>query len=377
MGSRQSTEKTGQIDALDGLRGMAALIVFISHTSQLNLHLIPGVSLFGIGKYGVFLFFVLSAFLLTLPFVRKGPSSFERDALINYGLRRFFRIYPLFFAYILAGLVSTILLARLMPSGGRLGIPFALSPREFADHLLLQKGFGVTWSILVEFRYYFLLPLVAWVFSVLLKGRLLPCLAVGGVAIGVASWLFPPVDKQEFGYSLPEYLPLFFAGSTLAVLHRAWEDSEWSSRAGLRLALDLGAMIGGVIVLSLTPALWGFLVGAQLEHKVFHKHYFLWALLWGVVLMATLHGRGVVRRFFENRFLRYLGSISFSVYLIHIVVLTWAAKKAGNVPAIGWICFAITLVLSHLSWKWIEVPSSRVRWSPRKTSVREPSTRSV
>lgn len=51
--------------ALDGLRGLAALMVVASHGSAGGQHLLPGLSLEGIGKHGVFLFFVLSAFLLT------------------------------------------------------------------------------------------------------------------------------------------------------------------------------------------------------------------------------------------------------------------------------------------------------------------------
>lgn len=366
MNNRQLSESSSQIDAVDGLRGFAALVVFISHASQVGLHLIPGISLFGIGKYGVFLFFLLSAFLLTQPFVRTGKAGFGRDILINYGLRRFFRIYPLYLGYILCGLGSTVVLSRLTSSGARMGIPFALDFREFVDHLLLQRGYSVTWSILVEFRYYFLLPVVAAVLGVLLGGRLIPCVVAGVAAIGLTSWWFPPVDKAEYGYSLPEYLPLFLAGSTLAVVHRAWSDGNWSRHAWLRWCMDFGAIACGLFILARTPTFWGWITGKAMQHDAFHNQYALWALLWAVVLLSVLHGQGMVRKFFEGRFLRYLGTISFSVYLIHIVVLTWADKKAGTVPGIGWISLLVTLGISHLTWKWIEVPSSRIRWSARR-----------
>ena len=57
-GRNLSNEKL-QIDALDGLRGLAVLIVFLSHTSNDGVFLLPSANFSGIGKSGVFLFFVL------------------------------------------------------------------------------------------------------------------------------------------------------------------------------------------------------------------------------------------------------------------------------------------------------------------------------
>ena len=61
-----------QLDSLDGLRGLAALMVFLSHTSNEGIYFSSSFNFSGIGKSGVFLFFVLSSFLLTYPFVKKG-----------------------------------------------------------------------------------------------------------------------------------------------------------------------------------------------------------------------------------------------------------------------------------------------------------------
>ena len=53
------------IKSLDGLRGFAVLLVLLSHMSLVGINLVPGLDFAGIGKAGVYLFFVLSAFLLT------------------------------------------------------------------------------------------------------------------------------------------------------------------------------------------------------------------------------------------------------------------------------------------------------------------------
>jgi peptidoglycan/LPS O-acetylase OafA/YrhL len=54
-----------RLDSIDGLRGFAALMVLASHASAGGMNLLPGLSLEGIGKHGVYLFYVISAYLLT------------------------------------------------------------------------------------------------------------------------------------------------------------------------------------------------------------------------------------------------------------------------------------------------------------------------
>jgi len=169
---RELSDSHFQIDALDGLRGLAVLMVFVSHASKNNMNLLPGLDLSGIGKSGVYLFFLLSSFLLTLPFLAKGKAAFTLRPMANYFVRRFFRIYPLFAFYLLTCILGTWSVVRFQVATPLGGIPFALNWSEMLDHLLLQKGYSVTWSIPVEFRYYFVLPLVAAVFVFIVKARL-------------------------------------------------------------------------------------------------------------------------------------------------------------------------------------------------------------
>ncbi|WP_062067487.1 acyltransferase family protein [Cellvibrio sp. OA-2007] len=180
---RELSDSRFQIDALDGLRGLAVLMVFVSHASKNNMDLLPGFDFSGIGKGGVYLFFLLSSFLLTLPFLEKGKSAFAIRPMVNYGVRRFFRIYPLFVFYLLSCVLGTWLVAYFdiyTPLGG---IPFALNWSDFFAHLLLQKGYSVTWSIPVEFRYYFVLPLVAALYVFIARARLWLALIISAVLI--------------------------------------------------------------------------------------------------------------------------------------------------------------------------------------------------
>ena len=88
MLQREITDKRFQVDALDGLRGMAALIVVFAHSSNIGLHLLPGLTAEGMGKSGVFMFFLLSAYLLTLPMLNMGEKIFSQAHLSLYWQRR-------------------------------------------------------------------------------------------------------------------------------------------------------------------------------------------------------------------------------------------------------------------------------------------------
>ena len=97
------------VKSLDGLRGIAVLFVVLSHSSIEGFFSWSPLDFKGIGKTGVYLFFILSAFLLDRQIIfklRKGQA--DNLYWLNYVIRRFLRIYPLFaVALIVDWLVTT------------------------------------------------------------------------------------------------------------------------------------------------------------------------------------------------------------------------------------------------------------------------------
>ncbi|RZL18764.1 MAG: acyltransferase, partial [Pedobacter sp.] len=130
---RELSDTYSQIDSVDGLRGVAVLLVFLSHTSNQGFFLFPFLNLAGIGKEGVYLFFVLSAFLLTLPFLERGNNAFRKLPLANYFLRRFFRIYPLYLFFLLFCFFSGKYLWVLLGLPAPLGVPYILSLKQIYE----------------------------------------------------------------------------------------------------------------------------------------------------------------------------------------------------------------------------------------------------
>jgi peptidoglycan/LPS O-acetylase OafA/YrhL len=386
-----------QIDALDGVRGLAVLLVFLSHCSNKGVSLVPYTDFRGMGKTGVWLFFLLSSFLLTYPFIAKGKQSFTLPSLTNYAWRRVLRVYPLYFLYCLLALATTPFVSHLIPdgavptSGREPGIPFLLTPLEFIEQMLLLKGKGLTWSILVEFKFYFVLPLLAVCFVLLFKRNLWLSGLLTGVSIAAAAYVWP--DSQTNDWRLGPYLPIFLIGSYLALLHWHSHEQEWIQSRRAKISLEVAGWCSLAVLVALIPSVASSLLKAlvyfipateswapspELEYNAFHKQFLLFCSLWAIVLVATIHGYGGLRNLFANNVLRFFGFISFSFYLLHVIVLNamntvWHKLVDGNDwlsptveqlvagPLLGWSILALTTAVSYVSYRLIEKPLSSLR----------------
>ena len=145
------------LNALDGLRGLAVLIVLGSHLSNAGFLPQPGLS--GSGKSGVYLFFTLSAFLLTRALLRRPLADFTSAwRWADYALRRVLRIWPLYLVLLLASWALT--------QAGVTGWHYQMDTGAVLRHLTLREGQSVLWSIPVEFIFYLWLPLVSLALAV-------------------------------------------------------------------------------------------------------------------------------------------------------------------------------------------------------------------
>jgi len=348
------------VDSLDGLRGLAILIVFLSHTANNHVPLISFVDFTGVGKSGVYLFFTLSAFLLTSSFVMLAHKAFSLRALANYFLRRLLRIYPLLILLLLLALGTTHF-ARNLRAWELQALPFPLTPAELLQSLLLLVGKGDTWSILVEFRFYFLLPILA-VFFILLRNRIVLSALFTAALILLCLWIWPGSSAVNNDINLGYYLPVFLIGSFLAVLHHYWNHSSgWGRSRWLGWLVEILGVVGAIGLIAMIPSVAGRVFGNPISLLALHNQFLLFGLFCGLMLFACLNGRGLIRRVFEFRPLRYLGFISYSVYLIHPVVLRLFLHWKPDLPLAGWWILAATLAISFLSFSFIEKPFSKIR----------------
>jgi peptidoglycan/LPS O-acetylase OafA/YrhL len=236
-----STVNRPRIDYIDGLRALAVLTVLVSHIA-LHAPNLKGGPYHAVmeGAHGVDLFFVLSGFCLAYPTLvkwREGKSTAFH--LSDFASKRIVRIVPPFYLATLA-LLAAALVARFAGQSRLLNIP---SPGDLVRSLLFLDGHvhllnGSFWTLMVEFRWYFLFPflLVVW-----LKSPRAFC------AIGVASAVLYAFTRAR-GLDLGT-LPGFMFGIVAADVAIGGHCGERFGVAARRFALPLAIVcaLGGIV----------------------------------------------------------------------------------------------------------------------------------
>src|ERR1051326_4960715 len=191
------------IPQVDGLRFVAIAAVVLYHVNAYVLgRQVAGAdirpseawlpTLLGIGAYGVQLFFVISGFLLALPFARAKFGMAPRPSLRNYYLRRLTRLEPPYIVAMCAIFSAGILIHRISPDTAT-AWPHLSEWPNLVTSLLYQHNliFGqpsaiasVAWSLEIEVQFYVLVPLLAMVFS--LRNTTLRRALLVGIMVGSA-----------------------------------------------------------------------------------------------------------------------------------------------------------------------------------------------
>lgn len=340
----------GHLDALDGLRGVAVLIVIASHLSNFGMGLLP-VSMGGAGKSGVYLFYVLSAFLLARLMLLRGARDGYGNGRMwaDYALRRVLRIWPLFLVVLLLSWALTI--------AGVGAWHYQINTASLLRHLTLREGQSVLWSIPVEFTFYLWLPLLVLA-AAGLRARAHPAVealvAIALMAAVLHAW--PQSETPVNDIHLGHYLPVFLCGVFAARI-----DLALQGRGGTR-----GWAVAGVIAIAAfaatLPAVWAWLTDTVPRPELGHQWFLFFGILWSVLLLAVLHGPGWLRRPFAHPAPRMVGVVSFSAYLWHMPIVDFARLHLGAHGALaGWAILAVALVAASASWWWLERPWRGVR----------------
>jgi len=342
--------------ALDGLRGLAALIVVFSHTSNSGMYFLPYMNLHGIGKSGVFLFFLLSAFLLSRPLLEYSKSILSRSIVTHYGLRRFLRIYPLYIVYLMVALLSTWLLARGY-SVNNVALPFTLNWSDVVGQLLLQDARGVTWSIAVEFKFYFILPILILIISFVLPlGFLLSSFLFLMLLVG-SQIVSPQHDSHVNDARLLPYIPIFLFGVYLAVVQQYLQNSSALRVPRVQIILKCLGWLGVAGVVLMTPLFFSIVI-APVPKNYFHQEFILYAGFWSLILVSAINTQGYLNRFLCSSLLRFFGAVSFGVYLWHpiFIQILRVTELPSGVKA--WLVLALATGFSYVTFRLIEKPAS-------------------
>lgn len=300
------------IPELDGLRFVAIGMVILYH---LNGYLIAKTSFYErgatrdwlcraalVGNHGVELFFVISGFILALPFAAHHLKQGRPVSLRAYYLRRLTRLEPPYFATILLLMLLGAAMTRTLAINGH------LLASLFYMHNLVYGTFspvlGVAWSLEIEVQFYVLVPILTLVFALqerrirrgVLATAILFSLALQAVFLGGHS-------HPRLQLSILNYLQFFLLGFLLADLFL----TEWTAAQKRSYLWDC-ISIGG------WPLLFYALRFPTLAHWTFP------ALLFVLYVAAF---RGVLsNRLISTPWITAIGGMCYSIYLIHYEVIS-------------------------------------------------------
>jgi peptidoglycan/LPS O-acetylase OafA/YrhL len=357
-----SIEERKRIPELDGIRGIAVIMILISHYfrcatvgaenrsfwayfSKLTMHAWSGVDLF----------FVLSGFLIGGILIDYKGS---RQLLRTFYARRACRILPVYIVLLLAHFLLRPVYGRIYPWIFSTNIPdwtygvflqnvaMGISG-EFSGHFL-----GVTWSLAVEEQFYLVLPLLIIFFS----KHVAVSACVFGLFLAPALRMLSP---ELVAYvNTPMRMDALLMGVLLAY-------SERSTSLTRLLDNNLVPMMAAVIALA------SGVLAAIFESNDMHElGHFWFALLYvGIIAIAVRASGSALTGIFRAAPLRYCGKISYGLYLYHHVILAlmhaWYCD--GRQPSvltshglqITLIALVLTFLLSSVSFQFFELPIQR------------------
>ena len=345
------------IPQFDGLRGVSILAVFAAHSEFLRA--LPHAHFLEYGRVGVDLFFVLSGFLITgiLIDTRALPHYFR-----NFYARRALRISPLYYLILTFLLLVTVRSESFISQqSGPVWPYFYLYLQNLQPHLPIPYGLEPTWSLAIEEQFYLTWPLLV----LLLKKRslaiILVCASLFSLMLRILGYQHGASLKFVHNFTLCRLDAIAF-GCLAAI----WLRSRWCTKALWRRYSALFLLVGGM----------GVVVARMLFHQqsTVISYTFIAMGFTGVLGMALTSDteNTPLGRLLAAHWLRYMGKVSYGLYLVHMPIFLAVTAVAHNrafvsnsavLNNLAGVAIEVlsAFLLASFSWRFLEMPILRLK----------------
>lgn len=371
------------IPALTGVRFLAGLFVFLFHYKPLKGSDNPLarqlVGMFNEMYTGVGLFFVLSGFLIC--YIYYSTAQLEKGFLKKYFVRRFARIFPIFFLLTTAYFIYWAFHGK--DDWKFLGIYFAnITLIKGFSQSLMFTGIFQTWSLTVEETFYFLAPLI---FILHKKYKVfwlqVPVLVGFGLLCVLIFSIFPIMGFFQDNYFM--FMATFFGrcfeffvGMKLALIVLA--RGRQMAPVNTRMKFPAATAAGIILIILCLLLMSSIRAGAGVEHAtrtvqglMINNLLFPSAVV--IFFYGLIYERSWVERFFASRPIELLGKSSYAFYLIHAgfvadfvyPLMRWTAL---NFVALQVLAILIFVLIERPLYQWI----TRRAHSPRPQTAKFP-----
>ena len=359
-------------DVLDGLRGVAILMVVIYHTFYTNpvnplLKFVYG--LIESGWIGVPVFFVLSGFLISYPFFQAREKDAGAWYVNGYARRRLGKIIPPFYLSIVLFIVFYLVVYR-DSSYVTEGLAWSIGIQNFV--FFIQRFNLSYWSLVVEAHFYIVLPLL------FLLTRGLKSRQAAGI-IFLVLLIVPAVVRHLTWPSDPALAAnARFTGFLMARFPCVLDYFAWGivfagfyvSMAGQREKMRPAAVLGyaGIILLAATLSLyakWVWQYGIAGQPRLWSVDFFRWAPSISVFLMLffVFNPECAGARLLSHPWLRFIGIVSYEWFLFHGPIVAWFRDKFGHTNGNRFLYLektvlplALTFLFSVAVYRWFSLP---------------------
>lgn len=375
-------QREEQVAALTGLRGLAALMVVVVHSSFLTSY-----AWIGIPNYGPMSLFVLSGFLLYRPWSRWALKAAGRPVVTTFFRRRVARIFP---AYLTVFFVVTMLYPPSRPTGPDGWLQMITLTWIYQDDPWPSE-FAQTWSLATELSWYVALPVLGGVTALVARRRSQRTgfwVAAGMISlalpitIGWRLWVstLPATDPSggaagvvPYFMWLPSFLACFAGGALVAHLAEGHQIGIVSLRWLRRVCSDRWAAIVFVAVIALLgtselggPPGWPETFGQEQVRQVC-------AFVIALTLLTVVVFGGAktpLNRVLSTSWATAIGRWSYGIFLWHMPLLLILETKIDYPPGVLGFLLRLTLVLglavplSAATYVWVEQPA--IAWSHQR-----------
>lgn len=315
-------KSAGRLDVLDGLRGIAVLLVLWFHVWEISW--IPGLAapylfIAATGYIGVHMFFFLSGFVIAYPFIRAAAAGTSPPTWGHFARRRLVKIVP---SYALSIIVAFAIGYAATQTGGE---PIW---SDVVKHLLFVHTWwsstfgsinGVLWTLAVEVEFYMVFPLVWWCFR---RQPWMTTAALIGIAFAWRHYFYSCCFSNSFLYmeqNLPGFLDIFAIGMISAHVY---------VRYGLAMGRTMQRRFAATLV-----GIGGLALIVFLQYDIYaHRGINQWAGVWdldrrpllglafALAALGSIAAIPLWRKVLANPVFIFLAGISYNLYLYHQLV---------------------------------------------------------
>ncbi|WP_292729571.1 acyltransferase family protein [Microbacterium sp. UBA837] len=338
-----------RIKALDGLRGIAVLLVIAGHSMRAaQIDMPPALAFLEQGGRGVTIFFVLSGFLITSILVNEFDRS-GRISLKAFYVRRAFRILPAFYAFLIV--IGVLSLAGTFV---QVTLPQLLAAGLFVWNYAPVDGtwwLGHTWSLAIEEQFYLLWPLVLVLFKPRIAIRIAVAVILASPLIRLAQYFLFPETREQISVMFHTRADALMVGCLLALLigHARWD------RIMPAIARWWPAYV--IFLVAIAPpakaylqGVWDLTVGWSIEQLC----------VAGIICAAIALPNSLITRGLSWKPLTWIGLISYALYLWQQLFLGFGWPSWWS-PIIGIVA---SVAVATASYWLVEKPFLRLkkRW---------------